>query len=226
MSSIFDFDIFTETTIQKRDYANRRDSIVYVASPYHHEDPKVIEERVSTFSILWIIAIIASSILGCRTTSMWERNYITPILPKSELATIQIDTQGQWFQGYGSFGMSINKKQAFQEMLIGKNTLSIDDVFVLPGKQNIALLLRTQYHIEGRGKKHQHQTVAYYSIDVKAGSTYILKGELDNDEVCFELIDTDTDQVVSEYITSRETTHKTEYSPNRQSSEVGLSFSF
>lgn len=178
---------------------------------------------ISHVATLWGIAIIALSILGCGTTSMWERYHITPTLPKSKLATIQIDTNGQWLQQYVRFGMSVNKKQAFHEMIID-NKLSIDDVFVLPRKQDIALLLHTPYN---QGEKHQ--TVKYYSINVKAGGTYLLKGALDDDdedEVSFELIDTGTDQVVSEYKTCRRTTHKVEDSFNRQSSSVGLSFPF
>ena len=189
--------------------------------------------RKSRFSMLWVVAIISLSVLGCGTTTFMgerysEHSYITPILPKSELATIQIDTQGQWFQRYVHFGMSINKKQVFHEIFMDDNNLSIDDVFVRPGKQDISLLLLTQYDSEyNRGEKHQ--TVAYYSIDVKAGGTYLLKGELGDDcedEVNFKLIDTDTDQVVSKYNTSRKTTYKIEDSLNQQSSEIGWSFSF
>lgn len=182
----------------------------------------------SHFSMLWAIAIISLSVLGCGTTTfMGERYHITPNLPKSKLATIQIDTDGQWLQRYVRFGMSVNKKQAFHEIIIDNNTVSIDDVFVLPGKQDISLLLLTRYYPEDRGE--EHQTVAYYSIDVKAGGTYLLKGELDDDyedEVNFELIDIDTDQVVSEYKTSKETTYKIEDSLNRQSAEIGGGFSF
>ena len=189
--------------------------------------------RISRFSMLWVVAIILLSVLGCGTTTFMgerysEHSYITPTLPKSELATIQIDTHGQWLQRYVRFGMSINKKQAFHEIIIDDNNLSIDDVFVRPGKQEISLLLLTQYDPEyNRGEKHQ--TLAYYSIDVKAGGTYLLKGKLGDDcedEVNFELIDTDTDQVVSEYNTTRETTYKIEDSLNQQSSEIGWSFSF
>lgn len=176
--------------------------------------------RIPRYSMLWIVAILSLPILGCSTYYNWEPFHITPTLPKSKLTTIQIDTQGQWLQQYARFGMSINGKRAFQKMIID-NTLSIDDVFVRPGKQDISFLLLTRFY---RGEAHQ--IVDYYSIDVKAGSTYILKGELDDDEVWFELIDTDTDQVVSEYKTSRETTYKTEDDINRRSSEVGWSFWF
>lgn len=182
--------------------------------------------RISQFSMLWVVAIIALSVFGCGTTTfMSERYHITPNLPKSKLATIQIDTHGQWMQQYDRFGMSVNGKKAFHEIII--DTVAIDDVFVLPGKQDISLLLLTRYYPEDKGE--EHQTVAYYSIDVKAGGTYLLKGDLDADdvdEVCFELIDTDTDQVVSEYKTSRHTTYKIEDSLNYQSAEIGGAFSF
>lgn len=176
--------------------------------------------RISHFLTLWIVATISLFVLGCSTTTfMSEGYYITPNLPKSKLATIQIDTHGQWLQQYDRFGMSVNGKRAFHQIIV--DTVSIDDVFVLPGKQDISLLLLTPYH---RGEANK--TVDYYSIHVKAGGTYMLKGELDDDEVWFELIDTDTDQVVSEYKTSRETTYKIEDSINKQSSAIGWGFNF
>ncbi len=54
-----------------------------------------------------------------------------------------------------------------------------------------------------------------FSIDVKAGGTYLLKGEFANDagdEFCFELID--TDEVVSEPKTSGKSTFNFQDSGN------------
>lgn len=171
--------------------------------------------------ILWVVALISLPVFGCGTALMGERNYETPDLPKSKLANIQIDTKGQWIEGYDVFSLSVNGKRAFHEKIIDYNNVSIDDVLVVQGKHEISLLLLTQYYPEGISE--EHQTVVYYSINVKAGSTYLLKGYLDDDnedKVNFELIDIDTDQVVSEEKTSRKTTYQIEDSEDSQSIQI------
>jgi len=175
---------------------------------------KVINHNQRTHNhifTLLVIPLFSFLFFGCSSYFMGERIYEPPDLPKNELASIQIDTKGLWIQRYDLIALSINGKSAFRKKIIEINNFSIDDVLVVPGKHNLSLSLLTRIYHEGISK--EHQTVSNYTIDVKAGSTYLLKGEYADDsgeEVNFELVDSDTDQVVSKYITTRESTYKIE----------------
>ena len=177
-------------------------------------------------SMLSFVVLLSLTFFGCGTHFMGENHYETPKMPKSELAAIQIDTKAYWLQQNISFAIAINGKMAWQEKKMENRTVSIDDILVMPGTHDLSLLLLTE--ATPAGISRERQTLLHFSIDVKAGSTYLLKGDFANDtedDLCFELIDTDTEEVVSELKTSDESAFDFQDS-NDYSFQIGRKFHF
>lgn len=139
------------------------------------------------------VALFLLPLCGCITFGQTqilhqESLYQTPDLPESELATIQIDSN--WILYNNLFALAINKKKALREEIRENN----NQIFLIPGTHDMALLLIT----ETQSGKEQ-QSASYLSIEVKADITYQLTVEYDTDDnLCFQLIDTSTQEVVSQ----------------------------
>ncbi len=153
---------------------------------------------------LFVITLLLMPLCGCITSFQQSKvlshqsPYLIPDLPKSELATIQIDTN--WIQHNSLFALAINKKVALREK-IRENK---NQIFLVPGTHDMVLLLIA----ETQSGKEQ-QSASGLSIEVKADSTYLLTAEYANDTgeaLCFQLIDTDTQEVVSQPQTKSDTT--------------------
>lgn len=129
--------------------------------------------------------------VGCGTVInkfMPKGEYEAPQLSKSELATIQIDTERGWLQRYNLIVIRINGKLALRKNIKGNEKVAIDEILVAPGKQNISVMtIHTVFHGD---KPETIQTLSRFSADMKVGSIYLLQD--DN-----KLIDADTDRVVS-----------------------------
>ena len=154
-------------------------------------------------SFLFLIVLLFL-LLGCTSTYQQssiltqESRYQTPDLPKSELATIQIDTD--WIHHNSLFALAINKKVAVR----GKIRENNNEIYVVPGSHEMALLLINETH---SGK--EQQSASCLSIEVKADTTYLLTAEYENDtedNLCFQLTDTTTQEVVSQPQTENNTT--------------------
>ena len=159
-------------------------------------------------------------VLGCGTAVTRDGNYITPNLPKSEMATIQIDTDGQWIQGINQVALRINGKLALRKDFTEDTNYMNDDVLVVPGKHTISVLVLTDTYPDGVRKDLQITT--NLSANVKAGITYSLKGNFGNsvdNDLTVEFIDTSTDDVISK---SKITTKSTY---DRQENEKTSGFS-
>ena len=153
------------------------------------------------------ILILATGILlslpfvSCGTFFMSERAYEVPQLPKSELAIIQIDTEGEWIQRPDLIVLRIDGRLAVSEKIeLGKD-LAIDEVLVVPGKQNMSLAVI--YEAFHEHKLRDRQILSTLSANMKAGGVYLLRGEFSHDtdgELGFqcELVDTVKDKVVAE----------------------------
>ena len=130
--------------------------------------------------------------VGCGTVVnkfMPKGEYKAPQLSKSELATIQIDTERGWLQRYNLIVIRINGKLALRKNIKGNEKIAIDEILVAPGKHNISVMtIHTVFHGD---KPETIQTLSRFSADMKVGSIYLLQD--DN-----KLIDADTDRVVSE----------------------------
>lgn len=154
----------------------------------------------SSISILFTGILLSLLFAGCGTiinkfTS--EGEYVAPELPKSELATIKIDTDGGWLQRYHLIVFRIDGKLAVSQKIDALEKVSIDDeILVTPGKHDMSLLV--VYESFDGDTPDNRQLQSWFSADVEAGRTYLLKGEL-RSESNFKgkLVDTNKDKVVS-----------------------------
>ncbi len=152
----------------------------------------------SKISMLLVVILLSLSVFGCGTIFMREGKYKTPDLPKSELAAIQIDTKGKWIQRTNLIALRINGKVALRKKIGENKDVSIHEILVAPGKQDMSVLIIYESYDEGT--RTTAQTSSSFGADVKAGDTYFLKGEFSYSAgggFSFELVDADTDRVIS-----------------------------
>ena len=147
--------------------------------------------------ILLIGILLSLTFVGC-SVFMPKGEYETPQLPKSELATIKIDTGGGWLQRYNLIVFRIDGKLALREKIDALEKVSIDDeILVVPGKHDMSLLVVYKSFDEATPGGRQFQS--WFSADVEAGSTYLLKGEGGNQgDFRAKLVNTNGGTVVSE----------------------------
>ncbi len=146
---------------------------------------------------LLVLALLSLATFGCNTHFMSEGNYIAPDLPKSELAAIQIDTDGQWIQRTNQVVLRINGKIALRNNF-ESNKGAINKVLVAPGNHQLSITVLTDTYPDG--VRQDLQIMSKFSAEVKAGMAYLLNVKFDNsvdDDLTVELIDTNTDKVVS-----------------------------
>ena len=157
---------------------------------HHHINSARTQQMKPKLSILILLIGILLSLpfVGCGTLFMSERAYEVPQLPKSELAIIQIDTEGGWLQRYNLIVFRIGGKVALREKIGFYEASSVDEVLVVPGKHDMSIsTIHNSFEDDARSTI---QTTSRFSADVKAGGTYLLRDE-------GELVDADTDKVVS-----------------------------
>ncbi|MCY3744023.1 MAG: hypothetical protein OXH00_23675 [Candidatus Poribacteria bacterium] len=151
--------------------------------------------------VLLVGILLSLPLVGCGTILVREGPYEAPQLPRSELATIKIDTGGEWIQRPDLIVLRIDDRLALSEKIeLGKD-LAIDEVLVVPGKHNMSLAVI--YEAFHEHKLRDRQILSTLSADVKAGGIYLLRGEFSHDtdgELGFqcELVDTVKDKVVAE----------------------------
>ena len=138
-------------------------------------------------TILLVGALVSLSFIGCGIF-VSEGEYEAPKLPKSELATIKIDTEGGWLQRYNLIVLRIGSKVALREKIGSYEVGSIDEVLVAPGKHDMSMA--TIHNAFDGDARSTVQTTSRFSADVKAGGTYLLRDK-------GELVDATTDKVVS-----------------------------
>lgn len=150
----------------------------------------------SSILILPLGILLSLPFVGCGVV-MPEGEYEAPQLPKSELATIKIDTEGGWLQRYHLIVFRIDGKLAVSKNIEGREEVAIDDeILVAPGKHGMSLL--AVYKSFHEDTPSDHQVVSRFSADVEAGRTYLLTGELSSEfNLKSKLVDTNGDKVVS-----------------------------
>ncbi len=145
-----------------------------------------------------LCVVLILSMLGC-THIFPVAEYVTPDLPKTELATIEIDTTSECLKHINLIEVLIDKKLAVrQEIDINKN-ISIDDVLVTAGEHNITARVYTVTlpHWRGGIYKRKGKLTFSYEIDLKAGGTYLVfLTQLIEGGLYIEFIDKDTNQTV------------------------------
>lgn len=152
-----------------------------------------------SISILLVGILLSPFFIGCGTvvnTFTPEGKYEVPQLPKSELATIKIDTEGGWIQRYHLIVFRIDGKLALSKNIEAHEEVSIEEILVAPGKHDMSLLV--VYESFHEDTPSDRQIVSRFSADVEAGGTYLLKGELSSEfNLKSKLIDTNGDKVIS-----------------------------
>ena len=146
--------------------------------------------------ILYAGILVSLPFVGCGVV-MPGGEYEAPQLPKSELATIKIDTEGGWLQRYHLIVFRIDGKLAVSKNIEAREKISIDDeILVAPGKHDMSLLV--VYESFHEDTPSDRQVVSRFSADVEAGSTYFLTAELSSEfSLKSKLVDTNRDKVVS-----------------------------
>ena len=150
--------------------------------------------------ILLVGILLSLPFVGCSTILVREGPYEAPQLPKSELAVIEIDTEGQWIQRPNLIVFRIDGKLALREEIEAFEEVSFDQILVAPGEHEMSLLV--VYESFHANTPKDRQILSRFSADVKAGGTYLLTGEFSgggSSALNFygKLIDTNKDRVVS-----------------------------
>ena len=158
---------------------------------HHHSNSTGGQQMKPKLNVLILLVSILLSLqlAGCSTILVREGEYKVPDLPKSELAIIKIDKEGGWFHRYNLIVLRIGGKLALRKQISGHGGDSTDEVLVAPGKHYMSM--STIHNSFQDGAQNTMQTTSRFSADVKAGGTYLLRDE-------GELVDADTDTVVSE----------------------------
>ena len=99
-----------------------------------------------------LCVLLTLSVLGCGPIITFNK-YVPPDLPKSELATLQVDTTGSWIQQTAMLEvkidlieMQIDKKLAVRKKIKDNKNISIDDIYVAPGTHTLSVRGIT-YHL-------------------------------------------------------------------------------
>lgn len=140
-------------------------------------------------------ALLALSVCGCGMIFQPEQ-YVPPDLPKSELATIKIDTIGKYMKSVVLIEVRINGKRALRQKIGDNKNISIHNIFAAPGKQDMSVMIRHQYWKYTRVPLRNLQTTSIFSAELKPGGTYLVK-VLSDLGPYIELFDKNTGEVVS-----------------------------
>ena len=143
-----------------------------------------------SISVLFVSILLSLPFVSC-SVFMSKGTYEAPKLPKSELATIKIDTEGGWLQRYKLIAFRIDGKLAMRRQIEVHEEIAIDEILVLPGKRDMSVTT-IHRHFFDNDTGSTIQIVSKFSADVEAGGTYLLKD--DN-----KLVDANTSEVVSQW---------------------------
>ncbi|RKU05785.1 hypothetical protein C6501_19490 [Candidatus Poribacteria bacterium] len=141
--------------------------------------------------------MLALSVCGCGTIFPPEM-YVPPDLPKSELAAIKFDTKSPYIKGMNLIEVRINGKRALRQKIEDDKNISIHDVFVAPGKQDMSVTIRHHVWYSWGSSSYNLQTTSTFSVELKSGGTYLVRVARYLDGGPFiELIDKNTGEVVN-----------------------------
>ena len=168
---------------------------------HHHINNTRTQQMKPKLSILILLAGILLSLpfVGCGVF-MPTGEYGAPQLPKSELATIKIDTDGEWIQRPNLIVFQIDGKLTLRQKIESFEEVSFEEILVAPGKHEMSVLV--VYESFHGDTPSDHQIQSRFSANVEAGGTYLLTGEFSGSgggELGFKgkLVDTNGDKVVS-----------------------------
>ena len=170
----------------------------WIHDPINNTRTQQIKLKLSIFMLLTGM-LLSLPFVGCGVF-MPEGAYEAPQLPKSELATIKIDTEGQWLQRPNLIVFRIDGKLALREKIESFEDVSFEEILVAPGAHKMSVLV--VYESFHANTPKDRQILSRFSADVKAGGNYLLTGEFSgggSSKLNFhgKLIDTNKDRVVS-----------------------------
>lgn len=148
----------------------------------HHSGDRVVTGQglnlKLSISILLTSIFLSLLSVGCGrivNTFVTKGEYKVPVLPKAELATIQVNTDGGWLQRLDQLALRIDGRLALEEKIDADEGITIKEIVVSPGQHNMSV--RIIYESFDDVTLHPHQIVVNFSADVKAGGSYLLQGE-------------------------------------------------
>ena len=173
---------------------------------HHCEDHAVTGQVLNlklSISILFTSIFLSLLLVGCGrivNTFVTKGEYKVPALPKTELAAVQVDTEGGWLQRLSQFALRIDGRLALEEKIDVDEEITIKEILVSPGQHNMSVQII--YRSFDDVIPQPHQIVTGFSADVKAGGSYLLRGKFSpsaNGELSFKswLADASTDKDVS-----------------------------
>lgn len=156
-----------------------------------------------SISVLLISLLLPLLLVGCGrivNTFVTKGEYKVPALPKAELATIQVNTDGGWLQRLDQLALRIDGGLALEKKIDADEEVTIKEIVVSPGQHNMSMLII--YRSFDDVIPQPHQIVTNFSADVEAGGSYLLQGEFSprlDGELSFEnwLTDANTGKNVS-----------------------------
>ena len=119
------------------------------------------------------VVLLTSSVSGC-TMFFPPHPYIPPDLPKTELATIEIDTTSRYHITF--IEVRIDNRLAVRQEIDRNKNMSIDDVLVTAGEHNITarFITATSPGRYGGIDNRRSKLTFSYDVDLKAGGTYLV----------------------------------------------------
>ena len=148
---------------------------------HSHGDYAVTGQELNpklSVSILLTSVLLSMLLISCGrivNTSVTKGEYKVPALPKTELATIQVNTDGGWLRRLNQFALQIDGRLALDEKIDVDEEITIKEILVSPGQHN--MLVQIIYESFDDVIPHPYQIVTGFSADVKAGGSYLLRGE-------------------------------------------------
>ena len=93
-------------------------------------------------SVLLISILLPLLLVGCGrivNTFVMKGEYKAPALPKTELATIQVNTAGGWLRRLNQFALRIDGRLALDEQIDVDEDITIKKILVSPGQHNMSV---------------------------------------------------------------------------------------
>ena len=112
---------------------------------HHSGDCAVAGQGLSlklNISILLTSVLLSLLSVGCgriANTFVTKGEYKAPALPKAELATIQVNTDGGWLQRLNQLALRIDGGLALEEKIDADEEITIKEIVVSPGQHNISV---------------------------------------------------------------------------------------
>ncbi len=146
----------------------------------------------------FFVVLLTLSVFGC-TMILPPHPYISPDIPKSKLATIEIDTTSEYLKHIRLIEVLIDNKLAVRQEIDINQNISIADVFVTAGEHNITTVFVAETSSNRRNYRPKRKQITTYDVNFKAGGTYLVilfSAHLVDGDLYMEMIDKHTDNAV------------------------------